>query len=69
MAGASVIEEPSARALAKFDTEARFRARAARGDREAALALLDGLDEADGQRLPEVDGMNPHDPLPRPRHH
>lgn len=42
-----VIEELATRALTEFDVEARFRARAARGDRGAALALLDRMDAAE----------------------
>jgi predicted DNA-binding protein len=41
-----LIEELATRAVAEFDTEVRFRARAARGDAEAGLALLDRLDAA-----------------------
>lgn len=40
------IEEFSAAALAEFDAEVRFRARAGRGDRKRGLALLDKLDKA-----------------------
>ena len=40
-----LIEELSTRALAEHDTELRFRLRAARGDPERGLAILDGLDE------------------------
>ncbi|MEL7027836.1 MAG: toxin-antitoxin system HicB family antitoxin [Pseudomonadota bacterium] len=39
-----LFEEFSTRALAEFDTEVRFRARAASGDPEAGLAVLDKLD-------------------------
>ena len=42
-----VVEDLATRALTEHDLEARFRARAARGDRAAALALLDQLDEAE----------------------
>ena len=42
-----VMEDLATRALTEHDLEARFRARAARGDRIAALALLDQLDEAE----------------------
>lgn len=42
-----VVEELATRALTEHDLEARFRVRAARGDRTAALALLDRLDEAE----------------------
>ena len=41
-----LMEELATRAVAEFDTEERFRARAARGDAEAGLALLDKLDAA-----------------------
>lgn len=41
-----LMEELSVAALAEFDAETRFRVRAARGNPEAALRLLDGLDEA-----------------------
>ncbi len=41
-----LFEELSARAITEFDTEQRFRVRAARGDREAGLAVLDALDAA-----------------------
>ena len=40
-----LFEEFSTRALAEADAEARFLARAARGDVRAGLALLDRLDE------------------------
>jgi len=39
-----LIDELSTVALAEFDTETRFRARAALGSREEGLALLDFLD-------------------------
>ena len=39
-----LFEEFSIRALAEADTESRFLARAARGDTDAGLALLDKLD-------------------------
>jgi predicted transcriptional regulator len=39
-----VIEDLATRALTEHDLEARFRARAARGDRATALTLLDRLD-------------------------
>jgi predicted transcriptional regulator len=42
-----VVEDLATRALTEHDLEARFRARAARGDRAAALALLDRLDGAE----------------------
>ena len=40
----TLFEELSARALAEFEVETRFRARAAHGDPQAGLALLDGLE-------------------------
>ncbi len=39
-----LMEELSVAALAEFDAETRFRVRAARGNPEAALCLLDRLD-------------------------
>ena len=42
-----LFEEFSTRALAEADAEARFLARAARGDAQAGLALLKKLDEHD----------------------
>jgi predicted transcriptional regulator len=39
-----LIDELSTIALAEFDAETRFRARAARGSREEGLRLLDRLD-------------------------
>ena len=39
-----LFEEFSTKALAEADAEARFLARAARGDRQAGIALLDNLD-------------------------
>lgn len=39
-----LMEELSIRALAEHDTEMRFRMRAARGDAERGLELLDELD-------------------------
>jgi hypothetical protein len=41
-----LMEELATRAVAEFDTELRFRARAARGDAALGLALLDKLDSA-----------------------
>lgn len=43
-----LIEEFAMRAVAEFDTEVRFRARAARGDAKVGLALLEKLDTAFG---------------------
>jgi hypothetical protein len=40
-----MIEEWSNVAIAQFDAEARFAARAARGSRKRGLALLDKLDQ------------------------
>lgn len=42
-----IMEDLATRALTEHDLEARFRARAGRGDRAAALTLLDRLDEAE----------------------
>lgn len=39
-----LFEEFSTRALAEADAETRFLARAARGDKQTGLALLDKLD-------------------------
>ena len=44
-----LIEEFSARAIAEFDAETRFRAYAAAGDAHAGLAILDELDAAHGR--------------------
>ncbi len=41
-----LMEELSIAALAEFDAETRFRLRAARGNPEAGLRLLDRLDKA-----------------------
>lgn len=41
-----LIEELSTVALAEFDAETRFRARAALGSREQGLRLLDELDRS-----------------------
>ena len=41
-----MVEEWSGIAMAQFDAEARFRARAARGKPKRGLALLDKLDQA-----------------------
>ena len=43
-----LFEEFSTKALAEFDTENRFRIRAARGRRKRGLAILDLLDERHG---------------------
>jgi len=40
------LEEFATRALTEFDVEARFRVRAARGDLDRSLALLDKVDVA-----------------------
>ena len=45
-----VIEELTTRALTEFDLETRFRTRAARGDPEEGLRLLDQLDCEDASR-------------------
>ena len=44
-----LMEELSVRALTEHDTEMRFRLRAARGDIERGLKLLDELDAAHSQ--------------------
>ena len=44
-----LMEELSTRALAEHDTEMRFRLRAARGDPERGLAILDALDKRLGE--------------------
>jgi predicted transcriptional regulator len=41
-----LFEEFSTKAIAEFDTENRFRLRAARGDRALGLKILDRLDRA-----------------------
>jgi predicted transcriptional regulator len=45
-----LVEEMSAQALAAWDTENRFRSRAAQGDVGQALAILERLDAADRRR-------------------
>lgn len=45
------MEELSIRALAVHDTEMRFRMRAARGDAQRGLELLDKLDRRHAPRL------------------
>jgi hypothetical protein len=40
------MEELSTQALAEFDAETRFRARAAKGDPAEALRLLESIDAA-----------------------
>lgn len=45
-----LMEEFSTVALAEFDAETRFRARAARGNVQRGLELLDKLDRADRKR-------------------
>ena len=44
-----LFEEFSVKALAEFDTENRFRIRAARGDKTKGLAVLDELDRKHGK--------------------
>lgn len=39
-----LMEELSTQALAEFDAETRFRTRAAKGDPDEALRLLDSID-------------------------
>ena len=41
-----LVDEWAAMALAQFDAETRFNARAARGDAKRGLALLDKLDRS-----------------------
>ena len=43
-----LMEQPSAHALAAWDTENHFRAMAVTGDVQKALAVLDRLDTEDG---------------------
>ena len=43
-----LFEEFSTKALAEFDTENRFRMRAARGSKQRGLEILDLLDERHG---------------------
>jgi hypothetical protein len=45
-----LIDELATVALAQYDAEIRFRARAGRGSRERGLALLGKLDRAFGKR-------------------
>jgi predicted transcriptional regulator len=45
-----LIEEFSTSAIAEFDAETRFRARALRGNTKRGLALLDKLDRSDRTR-------------------
>ena len=45
-----LVDEWASMALAQFDAETRFRARAARGDAKRGLALLDKLDRTGGSR-------------------
>jgi len=44
-----LFEEFSTRALTEYDVEPRFRVRAAAGDADAGLAILDGLDARAGR--------------------
>lgn len=46
-----LMEELSTMALAQFDAETRFRARAARGSAAKGLRLLDKLDRASGGKV------------------
>ena len=46
-----LMEELSIRVLAEHDTEMRFRMRAARGDAQRGLELLDKLDRRHASRL------------------
>jgi hypothetical protein len=43
-----LFEELSTKALTEFDAETRFRLRAAGGDRQRGLEILEGLDRAYG---------------------
>ena len=45
-----LVEEFSTIGLAQFDAELRFRSRAAQGSPKRALAILDKMDAAFGQR-------------------
>lgn len=45
-----LFEEFATRAVTEFDTELRFRVRAARGDTVKGLSLLDKLDQELGKR-------------------
>lgn len=45
-----LMDELATVALAEYDSETRFRARAARGSRKVGLALLDKLDQAFASR-------------------
>jgi len=45
-----LVDEWAGMALAQFDAETRFHARAARGNAERGLALLDRLDQAYARR-------------------
>jgi predicted DNA-binding protein len=47
-----LVEQLSAHALAAWDTENHFRAVAAMGDVQKALAVLDRLDTEDGESAP-----------------
>ncbi len=44
-----LMEELSTMAITQFDTEAHFRARAARGSAKRGLELLDKLDHSSGE--------------------
>ena len=44
-----LVEELSTAAIAEFDAETRFRARAAAGSPEKALEILEKLDRAEGR--------------------
>ena len=52
MADDNYLEQLSAHALAAWDTENHFRAMAATGDVQKALAVLDRLDTEDGEAAP-----------------
>lgn len=66
-----LMEEMATYAIASFDTESRFRARAARGSAQRGLAILDELDSyyrnqpsapSHGLHEPEVGSYNPEPP-------
>ncbi|ENN89409.1 hypothetical protein RHSP_66658 [Rhizobium freirei PRF 81] len=45
-----LFEELTTKALTEFDAETRFRLRAARGDKDRALDILEKLDRVHSQR-------------------
>ncbi|HMO26316.1 MAG TPA: toxin-antitoxin system HicB family antitoxin [Tepidisphaeraceae bacterium] len=54
-----LVEEWAGMALAQFDAETRFKARAARGDVQRGLALLDRLDRTKRPTRPRAKGKSP----------